>query len=299
MSLKSTQDAALNKARNRQHYNSLLRSTSIDRIVEKVERADAFLDDATRTGTSWVALYSGGFRERLRGAKVLELGSGDGLNSCIMAAMGADVVSVDISEVAVDMLNTSARRLGLGSRIHAMAGDFASIPMPLRQFDFVVGKAFLHHLTHEVEEAYLRKVAAVLRPGGEARFSEPAINSLLLDSLRWVIPVPGRPSSLNVKAFVRYKEDDPHPVRDNSSAHYRESASRLFASVTIVPLGSLERFERFLPPGKLSESFSRFAFRTERLLPAWFRMKTARAQLLVFREPRQNTAVIGTLAESP
>ena len=47
-----------------------------------------------------------------------------------------------------------------------------------------MGKAFLHHLTHEDEALYLSKVAALLREGGEARFVEPAVNSRILDSVR-------------------------------------------------------------------------------------------------------------------
>jgi SAM-dependent methyltransferase len=169
--------------------------------------------------------------------------------------------------------------------VRAIAGDFATIRMPLQSFDFVVGKAFLHHLTHEVEEVYLEKVSRVLRPEGEARFSEPAVNSRLLDELRWMIPVPGRPSSLNAGAFARYKQTDPHPERDNSSYHYQAVASKFFSSVRIVPLGSVQRLERLLPKGTVNDSFSRFAFKLERGLPSWMRLKLARAQLLVFREP--------------
>jgi len=279
---------ALNKARNKGHYDTLLRSTSLDRILDKVRDADTFLADATRTDTSWVSLYDGAFRHRLRGARVLELGSGDGLNSLIMAASGAEVVSVDISDVASELLARAACEANLSSRIRALSGDFAQIPLPARSFDFVVGKAFLHHLTHDLEDEYLRKSASALRPTGEARFVEPAVNSALLDAMRWIVPVPGRPSALNAAAFRRYQAEDPHPPRDNASTHYRAVSARYFESVRIVPFGALERFHRVLPDGALSRSFRRTAFRAERVLPPWIRLKLARTQLLVLRQPRTN-----------
>ncbi|MCC7124216.1 MAG: class I SAM-dependent methyltransferase [Acidobacteria bacterium] len=280
-------DTEGNRTRNKAHYDTLFRGTSVDAILDKVRRHDAFLDDATRTDTSWVALYDGGFRDRLRGARVLELGSGDGLNSLVMAAAGADVVSIDISDVAAEMLTAAAERLGLTARVTALAGDFSTVPLPAASFDFVVGKAFLHHLTHELEDQYLRKAATLLRPSGEARFAEPAVNSAMLDRLRWIVPVPGRPSALNVRAFAKYRAEDPHPARDNSSEHYRATGRAYFESVDIRPLGAIERFHRMLPEGTFNRRFRRLAFRAERWLPRGVRGTLARAQLVRYWQPRR------------
>lgn len=283
-------EAEVNKARNKAHYDSMFRSVSIDRIVEKVRNLDAFLADATRTGTGWVAMYHGQFRDRLRGARVLELGSGDGLNSLVMAAAGAHVVSIDISESARDLLQVAAARLQLDSRVQAMAGDFAQMPFEPASFDFVVGKGFLHHLTHEVEDRYLAHAAIVLKSSGEARFAEPAVNSRLLDAIRWMVPVPGRPSRLMTRAFREYQAIDPHPARDNSSAHYRRQGGQHFSSITIVPLGAFERLHRLLPEGEFNRAFRRFAFKAEAVLPARMRSAFARGQLIVFRGPRHGEA---------
>lgn len=280
-------DSAANRTKNKEHYDALFGGARLDGILEKVRRVDTFLADAVRTDTSWVAMYHGDFRERLRGARVLELGSGDGLNSLVMATQGAEVVSIDISEAGAEMLRVAAEQLGLSDRIQAIAGDFAEIPFEPGSFDFVVGKAFLHHLTHELEAQYLAKTASVLRDGGHARFSEPAVNSAFLDAMRWVVPVPGRPSVLNRAAFRRYQELDPHPVRDNSSGGYRAHASRFFGSVEIVPLGAIERFHRLLPEGSFNRKFRRFAFRAERGLPSSMRLKLARAQLVICGQPRR------------
>jgi SAM-dependent methyltransferase len=278
--------SAANLDVNKQHYDHTYDEVDVSAIVAKVRNVERFLDDATVTDATWVAMYQGDFRSRLRGARVLELGAGDGLNALVMAALGARVVALDISEVTPRIIADAAGRLGLSGDISALAGDFADMHFPRDSFDFVVGKAFLHHLTHEVEDRYLRNSAAVLRPTGEARFMEPAINSRMLDAMRWMVPVPGRPSRLNARAWARYKAQDPHPDRDNSSRHYRVAGLKYFEDVTTIPLGGLERFYRLLPRGDFNRAFRRVAFRAERMLPAAVQSKIAQGQLIIMRRRR-------------
>ena len=121
---------------------------------------------------------------------------------------------------------------------------------------------------------------------GEARFFEPATNSVWLERLRWVMPVPARPSILQRNAFREWRARDPHPERDNSSAHFREVASRFFSVVEIVPVGSIERLHRLLPPGERNRAFRRWALRAEQSLPRSVQLWAARSQTLVMREPR-------------
>jgi SAM-dependent methyltransferase len=272
---------------NKQHYDHSYSDVDVSAIVAKVRNVERFLDDATVTDATWVALYQGDFRSRLRGADVLELGAGNGLNALVMAALGARVVAVDISEATPRIIADAAARLTLSGSITALAGDFADMHFPRDSFDFVVGKAFLHHLTHEVEDRYLRNTAAVLRATGEARFTEPAINSRMLDAMRWMVPVPGRPSRLNARAWAKYKAEDPHPDRDNSSRHYRVAGLKYFQEVRTIPLGGLHRLYRLLPQGEFNRVFRRAAFRAERLLPAPLQSKIAEGQLVLLRQPRR------------
>jgi 2-polyprenyl-3-methyl-5-hydroxy-6-metoxy-1,4-benzoquinol methylase len=275
-----------NIERNKRHYDVRLRSVSPESLVDKVRQLEVFLRDAIHTDTSWAAMYYGDFRARLEGARVLELGAGDGLNALVMAALGAHVVCVDVSEETPVIVLRAARSLGLLSRIEAQAGDFEQLSFESGSFDLVIGKAFLHHLTHEQEARYLHKTAVVLRPDGRARFTEPAVNSAWLDWVRWMIRVPGRPSRLNGPAFKAYRATDPHPVRDNSSEHFRKLASQFFDDVRIVPIGGLERFHRLLPEGRFDRRFRRAALRAERFLPLSVQMKIARGQTLLLASPR-------------
>ena len=270
--------------RNKAHYEQLYSETRVDAVVQKVRNWRTFLDDAVQTDTSWHGMYHGDFEARLKGAKVLELGSGDGLNALIMAALGAEVTAIDISSASAAILTEAAARLQI-ENIFPMFGDLSEIDFEPNTFDFVVGKAFLHHLTHEVESRYLQRVAVWLKPDGEARFFEPAINSQLLDTLRWIVPVPNRPSILARKAFAEWEASDPHPERDNSSAHYIQAGKQYFEQAEIEYIGSIERLNRLLPRGNFNRRYRRWAHRMEVRLPRSFRHSAARSQLIVYIKP--------------
>ncbi|MBW8011277.1 MAG: class I SAM-dependent methyltransferase [Chloroflexi bacterium] len=266
---------------NKEHYDSLYSKTQVQTVVDKAQSFEEFLDDAIQTDTSWHGLYAGNSRNRLKGKRILELGSGDGLNAIIMCLLGGDVTAIDISEVTEKIIKEVNRQVG--TSVEALTGDFCLMEFKSESFDFIIGKAFLHHLTHELEFEYLKKVAKLLKREGEARFFEPAMNSKILDFIRWLIPVPGRPSLLNKRAFKEWKDNDPHPERDNSSQHYEKVGKLYFEEVQIAFIGSIERICRLIPAGKFNRRFRRWAHRIETRLPNWFRYLAARSQLIIFR----------------
>jgi SAM-dependent methyltransferase len=276
----STETVAANVA----YYDAEYGRLNLDRLIDKLGRWPEVLGELVATHITWHSLYGQAFGRRIAGARVLELGCGDGLNALMMARLGAEVTAVDISPHSERILRTVSARLG-PQRVIPVTGDFAHLDFPPVSYDFVVGKDFLHHITHDQETAYLAKIVRVLKPTGEARFCEPAVNSASLDALRWLIPVPGRPSALARRAFRAWKARDPHPVRDQSSRHYRVNGARFFEEVEIVPFGSLERFHRLLPR-VIGRPFRRRAHVLEERLPHWFRSWAARSQLIVYRRPR-------------
>ena len=280
-------DTAQNVRENEEHYDQSYRDVDRDSIVEQFADFESFFADAIKTDTSWYGLYQGDFADRLAGARVLELGCGDGVNALAMATLGASVVAVDISSESARVVNETAARIErVGDRVQAVAGDFTTLPFEPRSFDFIVGKAFLHHLTHELEAEYLAKAGQLLDRGGEARFFEPAENSRMLDTLRWMVPMGNRPSSLRRRAFAEWQKSDPHPDRDNHYRAYLDLAAKYFDDVNVYPLGSIERFHRLLPGGTFNRRYRRWAHRVDARCPRWFRLRLARSQLLVYRNPK-------------
>ncbi|MFK8110711.1 MAG: class I SAM-dependent methyltransferase [Rubripirellula sp.] len=278
-------DTAKNVHKNEEHYDQTYGEVRIDSIVSTINNFDDFFADAVVTDTSWYGLYQQSFAEQLKGKRVLELGCGDGVNALSMAKLGANVVAVDISGQSARIVNEAAEQLQLQGQVQGLAGDFTELPFEDHSFDIIVGKAFLHHLTHELEREYLKKSASLLKQDGQARFFEPAENNRLLDAMRWMVPVKGRPSSLNKKAFKKWEENDPHPERENTSRAYLDCAREFFDDAQVFPLGSLERFHKLMPQGSFNRKYRRLAHRLDVHLPQSIRLSFARSQLLIYRAP--------------
>ena len=279
----------INIAHNKDHYNNVYKDVNVDSIIGILNNLDAHLHAATTSDISWVGMYVNGFKDNIKGTSILELGCGDCVNAAVMAALGAKVVANDISDRSGDIINALNSNYAFEHDITFISGDFTQSDVPSQSFDYVVGKAFLHHLTLDLEAAILKKVATILKPNGEVRFFETAVNSKVLDELRWAVPMNDRPSKwFQPKAFKQWEAADPHPPRDNSSKHYKDVGKRLFVSTTIIPLGIFERFVRLLPIKKKHlGGFKRSALTLEYYLPKAVRSFGARSQVIIYKNPKR------------
>lgn len=279
------QDA--NQDKNKEHYEKVYSNYSISNILWWINNLDGYLDFATKHETSWFAIYSGNFRKEIAGKKVLEMGCGDCNNAAVMAALGAEVYANDIAAASGEIVEKLNENYSFKFPIKFIKGDFLQNELSSGTFDYIIGKAFLHHLTVPVERLFLQETARLLKDGGEARFFEPAVNNKLLDDLRWLIPVKGRPSKLNKKDFKIWKENDPHPDRSFSSKHFLKAGEEFFAKSRITPVGSLDRFRRIILNRKLNSRFTGWALKSERYLPSYINSSFARSQLIVYNNPKK------------
>tara|TARA_R110002124_G_scaffold5301_1_gene33085 strand:- start:96449 stop:97303 length:855 start_codon:yes stop_codon:yes gene_type:complete len=275
-----------NTLKNEKHYDQQYSKVNIEHILNKIKNLEGFMRDATRTDTSWVGLYHGNFQNQLKGKKVLELGCGDCTNAAVMAALGADVYANDIAQKSGEIITKLNSQYDFQYEIKFVNGDFLKSDLEKNQFDIVVGKAFVHHLTPQQEIEFTEKIVSILKSDGIVRYFEPAVNNKLLDELRWLTPVPGRPSKLQKTKFKKWKINDPHPDRDNSSKHYKKIGNLYFDEVLIVPIGTVERFHRILPK-KYSRKFRRFAFQFEKKLPGFLNLSFARSHLIEYKFPKK------------
>lgn len=99
----------------------------------------------------------------LAGRRVLDLGSGSGVLSCLMAKRGAEVVAVDITEQGTRLTRANALVQGL-TNITVVRGDAESLPLADASFDYVLSWGVIHHSRHT--ERAIAEIARVLRPGG-------------------------------------------------------------------------------------------------------------------------------------
>ncbi|TBX67040.1 class I SAM-dependent methyltransferase [Flavobacterium silvisoli] len=276
-----------NTLKNEQHFDALYENVDIAYILKALHNSDSFLADAKVTDASWVGMYYNNFDQDLKGKKVLELGCGDCLNAAIMSVLGAEVYANDISQVSGKIIDQLNENYNFERPIRFVHGNFLESDFPDNFFDIVVGKAFVHHLTKEQEVLFTEKIVKILKPDGLVRYFEPAINSKFLDQLRYMIPVSGRPSSLQRKKFKLWKEEDPHPDRDDSSKAYRTVGEKYFTKTEIICFGSIERYYRLLPYGDFARKFRRFAFKIERLLPKFINQTFSRSQLIIYQFPKK------------
>ena len=103
--------------------------------------------------------------------KVLELGCGHGRDSILFASRGIEVEIFDYSKVAVEIVETHARRSGL--RINARVLDAKKgLPYPDAGFDAVYSHMFLSmHFTIKELEFLFSEVKRVLKTNGFHFFS--------------------------------------------------------------------------------------------------------------------------------
>ena len=274
-----------NREKNKEHYDRLYAAYGISNIIYWINNLDSFLASSTSTEASWFAMYQDNFEERLKGKKVMEMGCGDCVNAAVMAALGAEVYANDIADSSGEIIKKLNDSYRFKYPIKFVGGDFLSNDLESHSFDFVIGKAFLHHLTIPLEQLFLKETARLLKFGGEARFFEPAVNNKLLDEIRWYIPLKNRPSKLQKDAFKVWKENDPHPDRSFSSDHFEKAGKEFFKEVLTIPVGTLERFSRVFSWGESRNKFKRWALKTEKSIPAVLNKNLTRSQLIIYRRP--------------
>lgn len=133
--------------------------------------------------------------ERLSdGADIFELGCAKGDNAFESRAAFRSASGIDISDVAIDEANETARRKGMAN-VHFLCGDAEHVPLPSGSVDLVYGSGIVHHLN---VERCAQEVLRLLRPDGTALFWEPLGHNLAFNLYRRLTP--------NVRT------DDEHPL---------------------------------------------------------------------------------------
>ncbi len=97
---------------------------------------------------------------------VLDLGSGRGEWSFLMADIGMKVIGLDYIEELTEKNNEKVRERGYAGRVAFMAGDVFDIPLKEETFDSVVDIGTLQHIHPKDWERYEGEVFRVLKPGG-------------------------------------------------------------------------------------------------------------------------------------
>lgn len=121
----------------------------------------------------------------IRGKRILDLGCGTGFLASLLAANGAQVDAVDVSQASLDIASWRAGISGTAGRIRFHRAPAEALGFPDATFDAACGAFVLHHLDLAVATPELRRV---LRPAAPAAFIETAGGSAVLMAARRLLP---------------------------------------------------------------------------------------------------------------
>lgn len=128
-------------------------------------------DDRELSGISWVTTAVSPPLAQLvidagipRGARVVDLGCGPGVQAVFLARHGMRVTGVDRSPVAL----AKARQLAgfYGTEVTFVEGDILAVPLPDDCADVVHDSFVYHNVRPDARAAYAAETARLARPGG-------------------------------------------------------------------------------------------------------------------------------------
>ena len=156
--------------------------------ASQVETAAPDFWDGVYTKTTYSRELSDGVKQAvqdavaffgdLKGKTVVDVGCGAGATSLLLAQMGAQVVALDTSEVALAALRERCKLLGLDNVRTVQCGALAIDQ--IGTCDFAFGSMILHHI--EPFGEFCAALKRTLKPGGKAFFFE---NNAASDLLIW------------------------------------------------------------------------------------------------------------------
>ena len=118
-------------------------------------------------------------RAEFRGAKILDLGFGDGRNMPLLHDLGFEVYGVEISEEICGLTKSRMERLGVP--VQLATGSNSHIPFDDEAFDFILACHSCYYVSEGESFAdNLREIARVLRTGGRFIFSLAKTDSYVL-----------------------------------------------------------------------------------------------------------------------
>ena len=107
---------------------------------------------------------------------VVDLGCGDGRDTCAAAASGLTVIALDVSPVGIECMEQLARDRGLGDRVHPLLvdiGDGEALRSALTPYTqpagrppvAFVGRFLLHAVAESTQQSLLRVISELAGPG--------------------------------------------------------------------------------------------------------------------------------------
>lgn len=119
-------------------------------------------------------------KTRYRGAKILDVGFGDGRNWPLLRNAGFDVYGVEITEDIITLGNERARSLGMNATLKL--GTNSAMPFENDQFDYVLASSSCYYVDKETTfRDNLAEYSRVMKPGAILLATLPEAGSSIFD----------------------------------------------------------------------------------------------------------------------
>jgi 2-polyprenyl-3-methyl-5-hydroxy-6-metoxy-1,4-benzoquinol methylase len=145
------------------HYNKIAEQAIAHPMI--MARKDILRCDQPPEDTICPQEYMFHLLGDLRGKTVVDLGCGEGINTVILASLGARVLSVDISEVSLEVTARRARANRVAANVTLLHSAATEIPVREAIADHVFCSQIIHHVDPILTARQIRRI---LRPGGTA-----------------------------------------------------------------------------------------------------------------------------------
>ncbi|MCP3981367.1 MAG: class I SAM-dependent methyltransferase [bacterium] len=190
-----------------------------DEAFEQNSRAD--LDKFYKVCRAAYGDYAEWLRVSCAGKRVLEYGCGTGSQAFTLAAAGAEVWAIDISDVAIRKAAETARKKGLEQRTHFEVMDAEQLRFTDGSFDVICGTGILHHL--DLDRAFA-EIARTLDAHGTAMFLEPTGHNPIVNFYR------------NRTPQLRTPDEHPLLMRDlqNIERYFGEVEPRFYNNLSLA-----------------------------------------------------------------
>ena len=229
-------DDAIRLAREREYHNQRFADDS-----ERETRVGRFYS-AIRYGFD---LYRTKVSAAARARRVLEYGCGTGSLAFGLTAQAAQVIGIDISDVAIEQARHTAAARDLNN-VQFVVDNAEAMQLPDKHVDVVVGSGIVHHL--DIPKS-MSEVRRVLSNGGVAIFAEPLAHNPVLNWYR------------NRTPELRSADEHPLTVAD------LRSMARGFASIKVTYFGLVAPLLGLFSADAKSESLTtRFVWWLDRML---------------------------------
>jgi 2-polyprenyl-3-methyl-5-hydroxy-6-metoxy-1,4-benzoquinol methylase len=169
--------------RERLHYNKVVEQNTAASLKMSQWNIDRYRNPPANTEFSLEYAYH--LLGPVTNKTIVDLGCGDGLNTTILASLGAHVIAVDISDMSLELAYRRAEANGVAERVRLIHSDAAGIPVHDNEADGVLCAAILHHVDFAETARHIRRI---LKSGGTAVFEEPMTGPKWICAVKKLLP---------------------------------------------------------------------------------------------------------------